>query len=100
MKEARDGAWAISRGGHLKKARDKAVEWRTLACDGLDPIKEQERQMREAKRNLHILTGLAQDAFEARKAELKGYGKAGRWFSPLERHILPKLGKAPVSQID
>ena len=40
------------------------------------------------------------DAFEARKAELRGDGKAGRWLSPLERHVLPKLGKVPVQEID
>lgn len=27
-------------------------------------------------------------------------GVAGRWFSPLELHILPKLGKVPVADID
>ena len=31
---------------------------------------------------------------------MKGDGVAGRWFSPLELHILPKLGKVPVSDID
>ncbi|WP_425434558.1 phage integrase central domain-containing protein [Litoreibacter janthinus] len=43
---------------------------------------------------------MALDAFESRKAELKGDGKAGRWFSPLQLHVLPKLGKVPVSDID
>lgn len=49
---------------------------------------------------MHVLNDIALDAFESRKAELKGDGKAGRWFSPLELHILPKLGKMPVSEID
>ena len=40
------------------------------------------------------------DAFESRKAELKGDGKAGRWFSPLELHVLPKLGRVPIADID
>jgi len=31
---------------------------------------------------------------------LKGDGVAGRWFSPLELHILPKLGKVPVADLD
>jgi len=43
---------------------------------------------------------IALDAFESRKAELKGDGKAGRWFSPLELHVLPRLGKVPVADID
>ena len=43
---------------------------------------------------------IAKEAFEARKAELKGDGVAGRWFSPLELHVLPKLGKMPIEEVD
>ena len=84
----------------LKQARVEAEKWRGIARQGLDPIKERERLNREAARNMHVLHDIAVDAFESRKAELKGDGKAGRWFSPLELHVLPKLGKVPVSQID
>lgn len=84
----------------LKEAREEAHKWRAIARKGLDPIKERKRERREAERNLHILSDIAHDAFEARKAELKGDGKAGRWFSPLELHVLPKLGKVPVADID
>ena len=84
----------------LKEARGSAEQWRGMVRKGLDPIKERERQKREAARNMHLLRDIALDAFESRKAELKGDGKAGRWFSPLELHILPKLGKVPVSDID
>ncbi|UWR32501.1 integrase arm-type DNA-binding domain-containing protein [Sulfitobacter sp. W027] len=84
----------------LKEARESAEQWRRLVREGLDPIKERERQRREAARNIHKLADIALDAFESRKAELKGDGKAGRWFSPLELHILPKLGQVPVADID
>lgn len=84
----------------LKEARDAAVRWRGVVRAGGDPIKERQRQRRKAARNLHLLADVAQDAFEARKAELRGDGKAGRWFSPLELHVLPKLGKTPISDID
>ncbi|WP_282121214.1 tyrosine-type recombinase/integrase [Ruegeria atlantica] len=84
----------------LKEAREHAEQWRAFARKGFDPIKEREKQRREAERNLHCLADVALDAFESRKAELKGDGKAGRWFSPLELHVLPKLGKVPVSDID
>jgi len=84
----------------LKEAREVADTWRAVARQGLDPIKERERQRREAARNIHMLADIALDAFESRKAELKGDGKAGRWFSPLELHILPKLGRVPVADID
>lgn len=84
----------------LGEARLEADKWRAVIRKGLDPIKERQRQRREAERNLHILKDVAADAFESRKAGLKGEGKAGRWFSPVEHHILPKLGKVPVADID
>ena len=31
---------------------------------------------------------------------MKRYGKAGQWFSPLQLHVLTKLGKMPASEID
>ena len=84
----------------LKDARMSAEYWRGFVRQGIDPIKERDRQAREAQRNLHCLKDIALDAFESRKAELKDDGKAGRWFSPLEHHVLPKLGRIPVSDID
>ncbi|SFE41754.1 protein of unknown function [Sulfitobacter brevis] len=84
----------------LKEARVHAVENRALVRQGLDPIKELERQQRDAARNIHLLNDIAADAFESRKAELKSDGKAGRWFSPLQLHVLPKLGKVPMVEID
>ncbi|ESX88311.1 site-specific integrase [Mesorhizobium sp. LSHC412B00] len=84
----------------LKEARDGADKWRAVARAGKDPIKIRDREKREAARNLHLLADIAKDAFETRKAELKGDGKAGRWFTPLELHVLPKLGKVPVGEID
>ncbi|WP_417435315.1 tyrosine-type recombinase/integrase [Hoeflea sp.] len=84
----------------LKQARQQAEHWRAVVREGKDPIKERDRQRREAARNIHVLEDIALDAFESRKAELKGDGKAGRWFSPLELHVLPKLGKVPVAELD
>lgn len=84
----------------LKDARAAAGKWRALAAQDVDPIKQREKERREALRNLHLLEDIATDAFESRKAELKGEGEAGRWFSPLRLHVLPKLGKVPVAEID
>ena len=84
----------------LREARTTAERWRALVRSNLDPIKEHERQAREASRNLHTLAQIAADAFESRKAELKGDGLSGKWFSPLEVHVLPKLGKVPVADIN
>ncbi|MAM63513.1 integrase arm-type DNA-binding domain-containing protein [Maritimibacter sp. UBA3975] len=84
----------------LREAREEADKWRAVVRGGKDAIKERDRQRAVAQRNQNILADVARDAFESRKAELKGDGKAGRWFSPLELHVLPKLGKMPVSEID
>lgn len=84
----------------LKEARQLAAKWRTVAQLGKDPIKERERERRESARERYTLATVAEQAFEARKAELKGDGKAGRWFTPLELHVLPRLGKTPVEDID
>lgn len=84
----------------LREARDAAEKWRAVVREGKDPIKERERIKREAARADNTLKAVAEEAFEARKAELKGDGKAGRWFSPLEIHVLPKIGKVPVEEID
>ncbi|GAA4663821.1 tyrosine-type recombinase/integrase [Bartonella pachyuromydis] len=83
----------------LKQARELANGWRSILREGRDPIKEREKQKREAISNLHYLKDIAVDAFESRKAELKGDGKDGHWFLPLRLHILPKLGCLPVSEI-
>ena len=84
----------------LAEARRKATDARALVRDNIDPIKDRVRQRREAARNLHLFKEVAESAFESRKAELKGDGISGRWFSPLELHVLPKLGKVPVADID
>ncbi|WP_273755712.1 site-specific integrase [Bartonella sp. MM73XJBT.G] len=83
----------------LKQARELATGWRSVLREGRDPIKERDKQKREAISNLHYLKDIALDAFESRKAELKGDGKNGNWFIPLKLHILPKLGCLPVSEI-
>ena len=84
----------------LGNAREAAQKWRNMAARGIDPIKERERERRQAERNLHTLADVTRECFEARQADLKGDGKAGRWMSPLEGHILPKLGGVPVAEID
>lgn len=84
----------------LKEARTAATNWRQIAQAGTDPIKQREADRRSAERSLRILNEIAEDAFESHKASLKGDGKAGRWMSPLKLHILPRLGRMPVAEID
>ena len=84
----------------LAEARKQATRWRAVAASGRDPIKERKSEERAARREDISLAILTHDAFEARKAELKGDGTAGRWLSPLTLHVLPKLGKVPVTDLD
>src|SRR5690606_21375929 len=84
----------------LREAREHADRHRATLRADRDPIKERERERRQAGRNLHLLKDIALDAFEARKAELKGDGVAGRWFSPVELHCLAKLGGIPIAGLD
>ncbi len=87
-------------GASLKEAREYAEKWRSIVRQGKDPIKERERQQREAAKADYTLETVAEEAFEARKAELRDDGKAGRWFTPLKLYVLPKLGQVPVEDID
>ena len=84
----------------LKDARDHAARWHQQAKLGDDPIKLRDNERREATKTDNLLKNVAIAAFGARKAELKADGKAGRWFSPLELHVLPKLGRLHIEHID
>ena len=84
----------------LGEARRLAEKWRASVRESKDPIKERERLSREAAKSDSRLQNVADATFGAHKAELRGDGKAGRWFSPLELNVLPKLGKVSVEDID
>jgi integrase len=78
---------------NLRRARELALAAREQARNGIDP--------RDERRLAYRLTfaQVCDLAFEARKAELKGDGTAGRWMSPLVTHVLPKLGNRPVDAV-
>ena len=84
----------------LAEARNLAERWRKVAAQGRDPIKEREAETRAQRREDISLAIITADAFETRKAELKDDGNAGRWLSPLTIHVLPKLGRVPITEID
>jgi integrase len=81
----------------IGEARERAAVARKRLRDGVDPIFERHKAKHGAKRLTlaEAITG----CFEARKAELKRDGDAGRWLSPLSGHIIPKLGAYPVEEI-
>ncbi len=82
----------------IAEARDRAAAARRTLRDGLDPIVEREKA--KYRPNRLTVTRAIDSCFEARKAELKDDGQAGRWMSPLKHHIIPKLGTYPIEDID
>jgi hypothetical protein len=62
----------------LAEARKLRDRWRKVAAAGRNPIREREAEIRAARREDISLAVITADAFEARKAELKGDGTAGR----------------------
>ena len=83
----------------LKEARSDADQWRRVVSTGKDAIRQRNRERREAEVAKPTLETVAQACFEARKADLKGNGSAGRWYSPLELHVMPKIGDVPIEEI-
>lgn len=83
----------------LREARLEAARWRVLVLNKRDPIRQRQIERREAMQQSPTLATIAEACFEARKAELKDGGKAGRWFSPLTLHVMPKLGHVPIEEI-
>lgn len=82
----------------VAEARAAAAEARTKLRGGECPIEAR----RQERRLIHRLTvrEAIDGCFEARKAQLKGDGKAGRWMSPLKVHVIPKIGARAIEEVD
>jgi PAS domain-containing protein len=87
----------------LADARAQRDKWALMLAQGRDPITERraaiEAARAEMERDDPTLETLARDVLDARKATLRREGKAGRWLSPLERHVFPKIGRKPISAV-
>lgn len=82
----------------IAEARETAAKFRRDCRQGQDPISERRKARRPVTRV--TLKQAVELCFEARKAELKRDGDAGRWMSPLAVHVLPKIGRYPVEEIN
>jgi integrase len=82
----------------IVEARTRAEEARRTLRGGIDPIFERSKA-RQARKPLSMKEAI-DSCFEARKAQLKDDGEAGRWMSPLSVHVIPKIGSYPVEQVD
>ena len=87
----------------MREAREEAAKWRAVARSGRDPVSQRQRQRADAVAAMAktdpTLEEYTRRVFEGLKAGLRGDGARGRWLSPLEQHVFPKLGKRRMSSI-
>ncbi|ATP11917.1 integrase [Bartonella henselae] len=81
----------------LKEARELAKHYSAILREGNDPIVFREQTV--LKQQSNIFSEIATAAFESKKAELKNEGKNGRWFSPLELHVIPHIGSLSIEKL-
>lgn len=88
----------------LTEARNERDRWAMVLREGKDPISERERIRSAAAAALSdqdpTLEEITKIVFEARKEGLRADGERGRWMSPFEQHIFPKLGKRRISKLN
>ena len=82
----------------IAEAREAAREARRTLRGGEDPIRT--RHSERLSINGLTVADAVRGCFEARQAELKGDGQAGRWMSPLAVHVLPKIGTLAIEDVD
>lgn len=90
---------------HLGRSALDAVELMSVGCNYLREHIPADCRLHYAYLNAggiapNVVQAKAKVRYAIRATDLKGNGENGRWFSPLEHHILPKLGKIPVAEID
>lgn len=82
----------------IAEVREHAERARRKLRSGIDPIEDRRRAKAPTKK--FTLEQAIRGCFEARQAELKGDGQAGRWMSPLSTHVIKQIGHMPVEEID
>ncbi len=87
----------------LAAARKLRDEWTEVLLNDMDPINEREERRRKAAEQDEGFDPTFAEAcdltFEAIRAGLRGDGIRGRWRSPLDIHVVPKIGRRKVSQL-
>jgi integrase len=85
----------------LQEARDKAIDAQRQRLNGVDPL-EAKREARAARTPSTMTKTFAEAAREylkAHEAGWRGNGSLKQWQHSLKKHILPALGRKPVSAI-
>lgn len=94
------GAWPVVSLADARRARDR---WEAVLASGTDPISERNRLLEAERAALEkddpTLADMCRRVLDAKKDGLRGGGERGRWLSPLETHVFPKLGKRRIASI-
>ena len=88
----------------LAGARASRDKWAEVLATGVDPMVERSAEIEraaEAEREKRdpTLAELFDIVFEAKKDGLRGGGVRGRWRSPIDKHVIPRLGGRNMSGI-
>jgi len=83
----------------LKAAREARDHYVKLAKQGIDPRQARNRVISDNLRYNTTFEQIMLEAFEAKRPTLKDGGKAGRWLSPVKKHVLPKLGNLEITSL-
>ena len=88
----------------MAEARKERDKWAAVLQTGIDPITERNRRAEEVERLAQVSAGptlseLVAKVFESRKASLRGAGERGKWMSPLDVHVLPRIGNRRVAEL-
>jgi integrase len=94
------GSWpAIT----LAQARTERDRWAAVLANGKDPINirnaQREAEKRERDKTKPTFADMVTIVFDARRDSLRGDGARGRWRSPLDTHIIPRIGQMPIADI-
>lgn len=94
------GSWPEVGLAEVRKTRD---QWAAILRSGKDPVTERERQRIEEQAALDrtdpTFSEMVDIVFEAKRAGLRGDGKRGRWRSPLDLYVIPKIGRKRMSAL-
>ena len=83
----------------LKAARELRDQYVKLAKQGIDPRTARNRVISDNSKPGNTFEQVMLEAFEAKRPTLKDGGKAGRWLSPMVKHVIPKIGNYEITSL-
>ena len=83
----------------LRAARELRDQYAALAKQGIDPRSVRKRAVADNHKLDTTFEKVFLEAFEAKRPTLKDGGKAGRWLSPVNKHVIPKIGRLEITSL-